>query len=72
MMNNMFAIQLFISAVLGFISSALYPGFVSGSYSSVFLTIIFITIFLIGKYFGEMCTGIKLRDNDSESGYKKK
>lgn len=70
-MNAMFVIQLIISAVLGFISSALYPGFKSGAYSSVFLTILFITIFLAGKYFGELCSATKETES-KDLGVKKK
>lgn len=71
MSNIMFVIQLLISAVLGFISSALYPGFKSGAYSSVFLTIMFITIFLAGKYFGELCSENK-ESEPKDLGVKKK
>lgn len=70
-MNNMFVIQLLISAILGFISSALYPGFKSGAYSSVLLTITFITIFLLGKYFGERCSTYK-EPESKDLGVKKK
>ncbi|AMM43986.1 hypothetical protein FDG95_gp556 [Pectobacterium phage vB_PcaM_CBB] len=71
-MNTMFVIQLIISAILGVASSILYPGFKSGSYSSIFLAIIFISIFLMGKGFGELCTAMKLREDKPESGFKKK
>lgn len=71
-MNILFMAQLLISAVLGIMASLLYPGFSTGQYSSIFLTIVFITIFLIGKGFGEICTTIKNRDfsTDKKNGVK--
>lgn len=70
-MVNMSAIQLGISAFLGLASSILYPGFKDGSYNSLLLTIIFITIFLVGKGFGEINAAAKIRESEG-FGVKKK
>jgi hypothetical protein len=52
-MKLSFVFQLIISVIIGFVSSLMYGALVSGSIGSIGLTIIMISVFLVGKLFGE-------------------
>ena len=71
-MSGMFDVQLLISAILGFLASILYPSFQSGEYSSMILTIVLVSVFLLGIGFGEIKSSMKNADKNSDKNTDKK